>query len=134
MRRLGVELFSVPGRGYKLAEPIEFLDVKTVSAMMGAASLRVRLEIVDEVDSTSSRLLALAASGAPAGRALAAEWQSAGRGRRGRAWVGGLGGSLMFSMLWRFERGVGHLAGLSLAVGARRHGARCANAAWSARR
>ena len=114
---LGVELFSVPGRGYKLAEPIEFLDVASVSTMMGAAASRVSLEIVDEVDSTSSRLLAMAASGAPAGTCLAAEWQSAGRGRRGRAWVGGLGGSLMFSLLWRFDRGVTHLAGLSLAVG-----------------
>lgn len=114
---LGVALFSVPGRGYKLAEPIEFLDAASVRSLMGPAASRVSLEIVDEVDSTSSRLLALAASGAPAGTCLAAEWQSAGRGRRGRAWVGGLGGSLMFSLLWRFDRGVTHLAGLSLAVG-----------------
>jgi BirA family biotin operon repressor/biotin-[acetyl-CoA-carboxylase] ligase len=31
--------------------------------------------------------------------------------------VSSLGGSLTFSMLWRFERGAGHLGGLSLAVG-----------------
>ena len=48
---------------------------------------------------------------------LAAEWQTAGRGRRGRAWTGVFGGSLTFSLGWRFEQGAGFLAGLSLAVG-----------------
>jgi BirA family biotin operon repressor/biotin-[acetyl-CoA-carboxylase] ligase len=115
--QLGVELFSVPGRGYKLAEPIEFLDAGVVASMMGPAAARVRLEVADIVDSTNAQLLARAAAGAASGECLAAEWQSAGRGRRGRAWVGGLGGSLLFSLLWRFDRGAGHLAGLSLAVG-----------------
>jgi len=114
---LGVELFSVPGRGYRLSGPIEFLDAAEVATMMGPIAARVRLEVADEVDSTSSRLLARAAAGAATGECLAAEWQSAGRGRRGRTWLGALGGSLMFSLLWRFERGVGHLAGLSLAAG-----------------
>jgi BirA family biotin operon repressor/biotin-[acetyl-CoA-carboxylase] ligase len=114
---LGVELFSVPGKGYRLASPIEFLDAKSIAKRLAAAEPRVTLEIVDEIDSTSTRLLALAAQGAPSGTALAAEWQNSGRGRRGRAWISSLGGSLTFSLLWRFERGAGHLAGLSLAVG-----------------
>ena len=112
-----MELFSVPGKGYRLADPIEFLDASVVASMMGPIAPRVRLAVADEVDSTNSRLLARAATGAASGECLAAEWQSAGRGRRGRSWVGALGGSLMFSLLWRFDRGVGHLAGLSLAVG-----------------
>jgi BirA family biotin operon repressor/biotin-[acetyl-CoA-carboxylase] ligase len=51
------------------------------------------------------------------GVALAAEWQTAGRGRRGRPWTAVAGGSLTFSLGWRFEQGAGFLAGLSLAVG-----------------
>jgi BirA family biotin operon repressor/biotin-[acetyl-CoA-carboxylase] ligase len=114
---LGVELFSVPGKGYRLAEPIEFLDAAAVTAALGAAKKRIRLEIADEVDSTSTQLLARAAAGAPGATCLAAECQSAGRGRLGRSWVSGLGSSLTFSILWRFQRGAGHLSGLSLAVG-----------------
>ena len=72
---------------------------------------------MDEIESTSTRVLQLAAAGATSGTCIAAEWQSTGRGRRGRAWISRLGGSLTFSMLWRFERGAGHLGGLSLAVG-----------------
>ena len=118
---LGIEIFSVPGRGYRLAEPIEFLDSAEVSRALGDTALRdspLRVEVVDEVDSTSTRLMAMAASGAPSGTCLAAEWQSAGRGRRGRSWISSVGGSITFSLLWRFERGAGQLAGLSLAVGA----------------
>ena len=114
---LGIELFSVPGKGYRLAEPIEFLDAAAIAKRLAGVEPRVGLEIVDEIDSTSTRLNALAAQGAPSGTALAAEWQDSGRGRRGRTWISCLGGSLTFSLLWRFERGAGHLAGLSLAVG-----------------
>jgi BirA family biotin operon repressor/biotin-[acetyl-CoA-carboxylase] ligase len=115
---LGVEVFSIPGKGYRLAAPLEFLDVASVTRELGGRARTVRLEVLDEVDSTSSRLLGRVLDGAPSGTALAAEWQSAGRGRRGRRWTGALGGSLLFSMLWRFERGAGHLGGLSLAAGA----------------
>lgn len=113
---VGVPVFSVRGRGYRLAQPIEFLDAAAVAASLGPTSC-VSLQVLDEVDSTSTRLTELAAVGAPTGTCIAAEWQSAGRGRRGRTWVSSLGGSLTFSLLWRFERGAGHLGGLSLAVG-----------------
>ena len=110
---MGIELFSVPGKGYRVAEPIDFLDAEVIARELGAGS-RIRVEVVDEIDSTSSRLLEMAAAGAASGTCVIAEWQSSGRGR---AWVSRLGGSLTFSLLWRFERGAGHLGGLSLAVG-----------------
>ncbi|MGZ5102334.1 MAG: HTH domain-containing protein, partial [Usitatibacter sp.] len=93
---LGIEIFSVRGKGYRLAEPIEFLDSTRVSEAL--AGSRIRLQVVDEIESTSTRLLELAAAGAASGTCLAAEWQSAGRGRRGRSWVSSLGGSLTFSL------------------------------------
>ncbi len=114
---LGVDLFSVRGKGYRLAAPIEFLDAGAIAERLRAERSRVRLQLADQVDSTSTRLLELAAAGAASGTCLAAEWQSAGRGRRGRPWVSSVGGSLTFSLLWRFERGAGHLGGLSLAAG-----------------
>ena len=114
---LGVEIFSVPGRGYRLAQPLEFIDAAALQSRLALARSRIRVEVVDEIDSTNSQLMARAMAGAAAGTCLAAEWQSAGRGRRGRSWISSLGGSLTFSLLWRFERGAGHLGGLSLAVG-----------------
>ena len=113
---MGLEVFSVPGKGYRLAAPIEFLDAHAIVAALGPAAARVRLTLLDEVDSTSTRLASLAQAGAPSATCVAAEWQRSGRGRRGRHWQSGVGSSITFSILWRFEQGAGHLGGLSLAV------------------
>ncbi len=111
----GVNVQSVRGRGYRLARPLELLDEARLAGELAPLGLHVLC--LPEVDSTNARLLALAAGGAPHGTLLAAEWQTCGRGRRGRRWLGVLGASLAFSLLWRFERPVAQLAGLSLAVG-----------------
>jgi BirA family transcriptional regulator, biotin operon repressor / biotin---[acetyl-CoA-carboxylase] ligase len=77
----------------------------------------IGVEVTDQVDSTSSELLRRASRRDIHGALLAAEWQTAGRGRRGRVWTAVAGGSLTFSLGWRFEQGAGFVAGLSLAVG-----------------
>ena len=74
------------------------------------------VRVIDETGSTNSDLLRDAAQ-LPSGTVLAAVHQTAGRGRRGRAWVAPPGGSLAFSLLWKFTRGAAMLSGLSLAVG-----------------
>ncbi len=112
----GVTLYSVKGRGYRLAQPVQWLDVAQVRAALRAPG-RFLIEVADSAASSNSELLRRAVQGAPGGTVLALEWQSAGRGRMGRSWHAGLGGSLMFSLLWRFNTGVAALSGLSLAVG-----------------
>jgi BirA family biotin operon repressor/biotin-[acetyl-CoA-carboxylase] ligase len=59
-----------------------------------------------------------ARGGAPHRTVALAEWQTRGRGRRGRSWQANLGNSLAFSLLWRSGRPAAELSGLSLAVGA----------------
>jgi BirA family biotin operon repressor/biotin-[acetyl-CoA-carboxylase] ligase len=61
--------------------------------------------------------MAAALDGAADGTLICAEHQQSGKGRRGRRWHSVVGGSLTFSVLWRFETGLQSLAGLSLAVG-----------------
>lgn len=118
---LGVHLFSLTRRGYRLAEPIELLDRDLILTSAGNAAQSLTLEIAESIDSTNTQLLARSsresAATLPSGTVLAAELQTAGRGRRGRHWQSALGASLTFSYLWRTERGAQDLAGLSLAVG-----------------
>ena len=99
----------------QLDDDIGLTGVETVSEIV--PSPPIHLEIVDQLDSTSSELLRRAPRRDIHGAALAAEWQTAGRGRRGRTWTAVAGGSLTFSLGWRFEQGAGFLAGLSLAAG-----------------
>ncbi|MBP8283800.1 MAG: hypothetical protein KAX46_07790, partial [Chromatiaceae bacterium] len=61
----------------------------------------------DDIDSTNADLLRAGHVGAPSGTLCLAERQSAGRGRRGRAWVSPFGANLYLSLLWRFPGGPG---------------------------
>jgi BirA family transcriptional regulator, biotin operon repressor / biotin---[acetyl-CoA-carboxylase] ligase len=114
---IGVTLLRLQGHGYRLSAPIDWLDPTQVRHDLGVHADAYELRVVDMLESTNTTLLAEAMTGAASGLALAAELQTRGRGRRGRAWYAGLGGALTFSVLWRFEQGAGFLAGLGLAVG-----------------
>lgn len=114
-RDLGLSVHAVPGRGYRLAEPLTWLDADWLDARL--APLHMTLELHPQLPSTNSHLLELARAGAPHRRVVAAEWQHAGRGRRGRTWRSPFGQGLAFSLLWRSAQPVAALSGLSLAVG-----------------
>ena len=117
LERLGLKLVRVRGRGYRLAEPYDCLDAAAVRAGLGLHAREFHIELLDACASTNTLLLERARAGAPSGSVIACELQSAGRGRRGNSWQSGLGGSLTFSLLWRFAHGAAGLSGLSLAAG-----------------
>ena len=108
-----------PGRGYRLAAPIDLLDATRIDALLPQASAeRLRsLEVHEELESTSDRLLA--ADDLPPGRfdACLAEFQSAGRGRRGRRWVAPFASGLCLSVNWSYRDAPATLGALSLAAG-----------------
>ena len=117
VENLGLTLYSVRGRGYRLARPLQWLDMDLIRAGLGAAGDDLRIEILDHATSSNALLLRRAALGEAGAAVLAVEYQTAGRGRLGRAWHSALGDALSFSLLWRFESGLAALSGLSLAVG-----------------
>jgi BirA family biotin operon repressor/biotin-[acetyl-CoA-carboxylase] ligase len=113
---LGLRVFKVRGRGYRLAENPDLLDTNVLATGLKKISPELSLDVLDECPSTNTVLVERAAAGAPHGAVLVCEHQIAGRGRRGNSWVSRVGCSLAFSILWRFARGAGALGGLSLAV------------------
>jgi BirA family biotin operon repressor/biotin-[acetyl-CoA-carboxylase] ligase len=70
-------------------------------ALVRPGGLWRAVEVTASTASTNADLLARAAGGAPEGVVLAAEEQSAGRGRMGRAWVSPPRAGLTFSLLVR---------------------------------
>ncbi|BFM10308.1 bifunctional biotin--[acetyl-CoA-carboxylase] ligase/biotin operon repressor BirA [Simiduia litorea] len=114
---LGLVAESVKGRGYRLARALDLLDVDVINASLGP-ELQQSLHITSflQTDSTSVRAMEAAADAAH-GRAFIAEQQTAGRGRRGRAWVSPFGANIYLSLVWSFQGGAAALSGLSLAVG-----------------
>ncbi|MGA7750045.1 MAG: biotin--[acetyl-CoA-carboxylase] ligase [Gallionella sp.] len=118
----GVVLQRIRGRGYRLARPWQRLERGEILHWLGRDAGQFDIEILPQAASSNTVLLqraalAVAHGGAPGGSVLAVELQTAGRGRMGRTWHSGLGSSLTFSLLWRFDCGLNALSGFSLAVG-----------------
>ena len=91
------------------------LDAAAIGAALGARRDELAVEIVARCTSTNARLLEREPADRPA--LLAAELQSAGRGRRGRRWHSARGAGLTFSLARRMRRPLGELQGLSLVAG-----------------
>lgn len=92
------------------------LSQSRIAALRCASAQQVAVEVVAETGSTNADLLArLDQLSSPL--LLAAENQTAGRGRAGRNWHSAAGASLTFSLAWRFQRPLHALCGLPLAVG-----------------
>ena len=115
----GLEVEATPGRGYRLARPLDLLDAPSLcKALPGMAGDRLRtLVVADEIESTNQALLAV--DDLPPGRfdVCLAEFQTRGRGRRGREWLAPFGSGICLSLNWCFEEAPPQLAALSLAVG-----------------
>lgn len=114
---LGITIFSVRGRGYRLPQAVTLLTQEAVVAAIGDYAPWFHVQVLAQLDSTNRYLMQESARGVAHATCVAAHLQTAGRGRRGRQWMSQLGGSLTFSLLWRFQCGAAGLSGLSLVVG-----------------
>jgi BirA family biotin operon repressor/biotin-[acetyl-CoA-carboxylase] ligase len=114
----GVEVYSVRGRGYRLPNGLDLLDQAKIAKGLSADSKKQIQHIELQTITDSTNLMALRNINEQRHGALyLTEYQNAGRGRRGRTWVGGLASNLYFSLIWRFSGGAAALEGLSLLVG-----------------
>jgi len=119
LRALGIDIQALPRRGYRLPSPIELLDARRIGTEIAAARkphLR-NLELLFEVDSTNTRLLAAAAPPRGSADVCLSELQHAGRGRLGRRWIAPFGAGIAMSVGWSFSDMARTLPALSLGVG-----------------
>lgn len=115
----GIEITAVRGKGYKLNRVLELLSEAHITAGLTPTVMQLisSLEIYHRIDSTNRYLVESAQTELTSGRVCLAEWQTAGKGRRGQQWVSPFGSNLYVSVLWRFQNDPASIAGLSLAVG-----------------
>ncbi|ELY6247689.1 bifunctional biotin--[acetyl-CoA-carboxylase] ligase/biotin operon repressor BirA [Cronobacter universalis] len=112
LRDWGIDVFTVPGKGYTLPGPIQLLNESFIHSHIKTGSVTV----LPVIDSTNQYLLDRL-SELESGDACIAEYQQAGRGRRGRKWFSPFGANLYLSMYWRLEQGPAAAIGLSLVIG-----------------
>ncbi len=112
LRDWGIDVFTVPGKGYSLPEPIQLLDEEQIARQIEHG----RVTVLPVIDSTNQYLMDRLGE-LQSGDACVAEYQQAGRGRRGRKWFSPFGSNLYLSMYWRLEQGPAAAIGLSLVIG-----------------
>ena len=114
LNEMGLDVFCVTGKGYRFAQPLKLLDkVKIIQALQNKGNSTL-LEIHSLIDSTNSYLLRRIPHQVKQGQVCIAEYQDAGRGRRGRQWISPFGSHIYMSMYWYLEQGISASMGLSV--------------------
>lgn len=114
LQEMGFDIFSVTGKGYRLAEPIELLDSSKIAHFLQNEHLSAKVEVHSLIDSTNSYLMRRLPNQNSLGQVCIAEYQSSGRGRRGRQWISPFGSHIYMSMYWYLEQGMSAAMGLSV--------------------
>jgi BirA family transcriptional regulator, biotin operon repressor / biotin---[acetyl-CoA-carboxylase] ligase len=119
LRDLGATLHAVRNRGYRLAKSSEPLAAERILEKLSeAVRTQVRsLEVAWTVGSTNTELLSRANPPNGSSEVMLAEYQTAGRGRRGRAWLAPPGGAICLSLSWTFRDVPADLGALGLVIG-----------------
>ncbi len=108
----GVTVQSVPGKGYRLSQPLQLLNKDIIQQALPS----LPIFIYESIASTNDQAKQLLSShNAP--MVVLAEHQSQGRGRRGREWVSPFAQNLYLSFVWPVTEGLNQIDGLSLLVG-----------------
>ncbi|MCL1125781.1 bifunctional biotin--[acetyl-CoA-carboxylase] ligase/biotin operon repressor BirA [Shewanella surugensis] len=110
LEEYGVDIYSVKGKGYKLVNLVYLVDEEKLTA-----ATHNRCFYFNELGSTNAFLLKHMDE-LKSGDICVSEYQSAGRGRRGRTWFSPYGCHLYTSIFWSFPQGMAQAMGLSLVV------------------
>ena len=114
----GLNITSVPGKGYQLESPVQLLDVELISSSLAeTGSLNYEIEVLQQVESTSDYVLQQSRVRDISRFVCLAETQSSGRGRRQRQWHASPYRNVVLSIGWRFDDGMSGLSGLGIAAG-----------------
>ncbi|GAB1439408.1 bifunctional biotin--[acetyl-CoA-carboxylase] ligase/biotin operon repressor BirA [Providencia sp.] len=112
LRSWGLNVETVTSKGYKLPYQVNLLNRELIKQQVNDVNIIVE----PVIDSTNQYMLERIPS-LKSGDTCLAEYQSAGRGRRGRQWISPFGCNLYLSMYWKLDQGPAAAVGLSLVVG-----------------
>ena len=102
LKEEGYRIESVPSRGYHLVEsPADAYSESEIASRLQTKWAGRRLIFFESTGSTNSDAKRFAEEGAPHGTTVAADRQTAGRGRRGRSWESPAGKSIYFTIVIR---------------------------------
>ena len=103
LKEEGYEIEAVQNKGYCLKDVPDVLGESEIKSRLHTRWVGQTLYYYDEIDSTNTQIKRLAEEDAPHGTLAVADYQSRGKGRRGRAWDSPHGSAIYMSILFRPE-------------------------------
>lgn len=117
LAELGLDVFRVNRKGYRLAEPIQLMCLEKIKQALKYSLAHLHLHHITGSTNDDLRFLLAKEGSARAGLAVLAEMQTAGRGRRGKPWQSPFGSNIYLSMYWPLLQGLNAAIGMSVALG-----------------
>ena len=103
LRDEGYSIEAVNNKGYRLEETPDVISAQELGSLLHTQWFGKEILYFDSIDSTNNELKRQAEKGVKHGLLAVAEEQTAGRGRRGHAWVSPPGTGIWFSFLLKPE-------------------------------
>lgn len=116
LTEMGLDIYRVTGKGYQLSEPLDLLQVEKIISYFDKNDDVPNITVLDVIDSTNSYLLRKVPHQIIDGQLCVAEYQSAGRGRRGRQWISPYGSNIYLSLYRYLDQGMSAAMGLNVVV------------------
>ncbi len=117
LEEMGYEIDAVRNRGYRLCREPDLLTKDLILKYLPEDDFVDSILVFDSIDSTNNEIKRRAEEGAPEGLLVIAQDQTAGRGRRGRAWDSAKNEGIFMSLLLRPEIEPGNASMLTLVMG-----------------
>ena len=108
---------TIRGAFISMPETVCLYDEAYLDAQLKQVDAKATLRLFDAVGSTNSAMTSDAQTQDVGGNVYVAEFQTAGRGRRGRDWIGDFGRNVAMTVGFSFRRQLADLGGLSCVVG-----------------
>ena len=101
LKEEGYPIEAVRNKGYYLKELPDIFSKEELESRMHNAWAGCEVHFFPEIDSTNAKAKSLGEAGAPHGTLVAADRQTAGKGRRGRSWSSPAGENIYMTILLR---------------------------------
>lgn len=101
LKEEGYRIEAVRNKGYYLVEGADVITKAELESRIDTRFAGAVVEYYEVVDSTNNKAKQLAESGCPSGTLVAADYQTMGKGRRGRGWASDPGTGIWMSLVLR---------------------------------
>lgn len=116
LKKLGIDVYSLTGKGYKLASPLILLSHDHITSLLHEESRLEVLHVLPKVDSTNAYIKNTTTPVDKFSVALS-EYQTQGRGRMGRQWQSPAAQNIYLSIKFRLPVPISQCQSLSLVMG-----------------